>query len=417
MSLPKLCWHKTLRKHYVRIEGECVYFPRSWPLEQCQREHLRILTEWQAAGRFRRPGEQLPGVSVDELAEAYRSRHVLTHYRLPDGTATSEQDCIRMALRPLLRLYGATHVSNFGPLALQAVRQAMTDGSWMAAAERAEAAQHGGGQGWCRSVTNAHIGRIVRMFGWGVAQEMVPEGVWRALGAVLPLPAGRGHARERRPVLAPSPERIREVRAVLCRQLQALIDLQVLTGMRPGEVCALCPAEIDRTGASLWFALPAELQGRVWVYRPRSKTAHHGFGQATNAYERIVPISPAAQAVLLPWLERDADAYCFSPAEAEAERRGNKRRRGQRVPGDVYTPMGYSHAVTHACDRTNPDKSYRWHPHSLRHYAAAVLVRTFGPEVARIVLGHATTAMIRERYAREAALERDLLDAFRAISG
>src|SRR5262249_43384244 len=146
------------------------------------------------------------------------------------------------------------------------------DGSWMAGKDREKAAKQGKGKGWCRNLVNAHVRRVVRVFGWGVSQELVPNAVHQALLTVAPLPAGRGAARETAPVEAPSWERIQAARARLCRQLQAAVDLQVLTGMRPGELLALRPCEIDRTGEGLWFELPEDLRGRIWVYRPRSKT-------------------------------------------------------------------------------------------------------------------------------------------------
>lgn len=50
----------------------------------------------------------------------------------------------------------------------------------------------------------------------------------------------------------------------LTPHLQCLVELQRLTGMRPGEVCQLRLSEVNRTN-------------EVWVYRPtQHKTAHHG---------------------------------------------------------------------------------------------------------------------------------------------
>ena len=62
------------------------------------------------------------------------------------------------------------------------------------------------------------------------------------------------------------------------------------------------PCDVDRSGD-------------VWVYRPQShKTAHHG-------HSRAVMIGPKAQAVLLRYLARDAEANCFRPCDSEAKRR------------------------------------------------------------------------------------------------
>ncbi len=56
--------------------------------------------------------------------------------------------------------------------------------------------------------------------------------------------------------------------------------------MRPGEVCALRPVDIDRSGD-------------VWEYKPLGhKTEHHD-------RSRMIYIGPQAQAVLTPFLFRD----------------------------------------------------------------------------------------------------------------
>ena len=81
-----------------------------------------------------------------------------------------------------------------------------------------------------------------------------------------------------------------------------MVRFERLTGCRPGEVCQLRPSDIDRTLA-------------VWAYRPGShKTEHHD-------RERVIFIGPKAQEVILPYLLRDAAAYCFSPAESIQEMR------------------------------------------------------------------------------------------------
>src|SRR5262249_14928398 len=131
------------------------------------------------------------------------------------------------------------------------------------------------------------------------------------------------------------------------RQVWAMIELQRVTGMRPGEVCAMWSCDLDTSG-------------KVWVYTPRDhKTAHHGI-------ERKVYLGPRAQAVLVPWLRPEISAYLFSPREAEIERRAAQRAnrktpmtpsqrarkakaRPKRAPGERYTTRSYQQAVRKAC--------------------------------------------------------------------
>ena len=95
-----------------------------------------------------------------------------------------------------------------------------------------------------------------------------------------------------------------------------MILTQWYTAMRPGEVVALRPADIDRTG-------------KVWEYSPeRHKTEHHGI-------ERFVAIGPGGQEALRPYLLRvlapDPEKPLFSPRDAIAERRA-RARDGRRPP-------------------------------------------------------------------------------------
>jgi integrase len=111
-----------------------------------------------------------------------------------------------------------------------------------------------------------------------------------------------------------------------------MIELQLFSGMRPGEVCRMRTGDVDTTA-------------KPWLYRPaRHKTQAHGL-------QRIVYLGPRAQAVLAPFLRPSLEQYIFSPAEAEAERRAkvhanrqtpltcgnrpgtNRRRRPRRQPG------------------------------------------------------------------------------------
>ena len=81
-----------------------------------------------------------------------------------------------------------------------------------------------------------------------------------------------------------------------------MIDVQLLTGMRPGEVVLMRTCDIDRSAD-------------VWVYRPEHhKTLHHG-------HDRAIYIGPKCQELLTPLLKKDEpEAYLFSPADAERER-------------------------------------------------------------------------------------------------
>jgi len=271
-----------------------------------------------------------------------------------------------------------------------------------------------------RRYTNHLGGAIKRVFRWGASQELLPVVVYQGLATVAGLKKGRTDARESDPIKPVSDAAIEATLPHLPRPIRAMVELQRLTGCRAGEVVIMRPCDVDRSD-------------KVWAYRPQThKTAHLN-------RERIVFIGPKAQAVLAPWLLRDAEAYCFSPSESEelhrSERRADrkspltpsqaKRRRKRNpkwVPGDFYLVRSYTQAVRRGCQlvdraarKAQPDVPVTdvlfpaWTPLQLRHTAATEIRAEYGLEAAQAVLGHAH-ARITEVYA-----DRDLAKAARIM--
>lgn len=372
---PSYCRHKASGQAVVTIDGRDLYLGPYGSLAS-RAEYDRIIAEWLGNGRTlpTRPAGGAPAdLTVNEILIRYL--RFADGYYVKNGKPTTEATCIRQSIRPLRELYGDTPARDFGPLALKAVRERMI------AADL------------CRAECNKRTGRIVRAFKWAVENELVPPSVYHGLKAVAGLRKGRCEAREKPPI-KPVPEAFVEaVRPVVSRQVRAMIDLQRLTGMRPGEVVQMRTCDLDTSGA-------------VWVYTPPShKTEHHG-------KERPIYLGPRAQEVLRPWLRLDTTAPLFNPTEAMAEKSAERRagrktpltpsqraRRPKtnrkRAPGDCYTTRSYYHAVRAACKRAGvPD----WHPNQLRHNAATALRKQFGIDATRAILGHSTPA-VTEVYA------------------
>jgi integrase len=231
------------------------------------------------------------------------------------------------------------------------------------------------------------------MFKWGVAAEMLPASVFHGLMAVEGLKKGRSKARETKPVRPVALAHVEAVLPFLTAPVRAMVQIQRLTGMRPGEVVILRPCDIDRGG------------GKTWVYRPEShKTEHHDIA-------RVVFLGPQAQAVLAPFLLRDPGAYCFSPREAVEElrrrqrenrktpvqpsQRDRRRRKPSKQPGERYSVDTYGNAIERACLKAGIPE---WHPNQLRHSKATEIRKEAGLDAARAVLGHRTPT-ITETYA------------------
>ena len=187
-----------------------------------------------AVGPRRLPSDgQPPGtsdLSVNEVLLAYR--RFADSYYVKNGQPTSEVDNIRLAIRPLRQLFGDILARDFGPLQLKAVRQAMVDGEL------------------CRNEINRRVRLIVRAFKWAVAESMVPPSVHHGLKAVEGLKKGRSIARESEPVKPVPDAFVDAIRPHVSRQVWAMIQLQRLTGMRPGEVCIMRTIDVDTSGQS-----------------------------------------------------------------------------------------------------------------------------------------------------------------------
>ena len=230
-------------------------------------------------------------------------------------------------------------------------------------------------------------------------------------------------------------ELVKAIEPFVSRQVWAMIRLQVLTGARAGELTRLRPCDIDRNGD-------------VWVYRPDDhKTAHKDI-------VRTIFIGPQAQKVLAPFLLRDPQSFCFSPAESMEDWRqqtfrnrrtplscgnvpgSNRRENPKWTPGERYKTDTYRCAIARACDRAFPPpaplarrddetvaawwkrltksqkaelrawrKAHRWHPHQLRHTYGTLVRKEYGLEEAQILLGH-SKADVTQVYA-----ERDMTKA------
>jgi integrase len=330
--------------------------------------------------------------SVDQLVSAYLD--YANAYYVKDGRSTSEAGNIQKSFEPVCELYGHTPAREFGPLRLKIVRKVMIT------------------SGLCRNEINRRVRRIVRAFQWAVGEELIPVSTYDAPKSVPLLRPGQGGVRESQRT-GPVPDAFVEaVQPYVSRQVWAMIQLQRLTGMRPGEVRTMRTIDVDTSGP-------------VWVYTPQ---AHH---TRIYGYERKIYLGPQAQEVLRPWLRADPTAFLFQPREAMAEYRAGLRR-GRRSPaqsprrqgryggrraGEMYSPQSYRHAISagiakanREAERTRGARIPRWRPHQLRHSAATRLRREFGLDVASAVLGY-RSAVVAPVYA-----ERDVAKAVEAVA-
>jgi len=401
--VPGYLLHKARGTAKVVINGETHYLPGEYGSTESTEEYDRLIAEY--LGKREQP--TFSNVTVNRLCVAYLD--FAETYYVKNGSTTAEVGGIRGALRPLVELYGKEPVAKLGPLRLKHVRERMI------------------ARGWLRKTINRNVKRIVRMLRWGVEQEWVPPHVLHTCQEVRNLQAGRcGDVPEGEPVLPVEVWRVDAVKPFLSRQVWAMIQLQLATGMRPQEARVVRWCDIDKSDQE------------AWEYVPRTHKMEH-----RNRNRRIY-IGPNGQKILSHFLKADQTAYVFSPVDAEQERRESLRENRKspmtpsqarrtklaapkRKPGVMYTKDSYNRAITRACEiafgmpqelrSISPKlptadqkllkqrakawrKEWCWCPLQLRHTAGTELRKTVDLDAARQVLGHSeksTTEIYAEK--------------------
>lgn len=300
---------------------------------------MRLVAEWKARRNDPDPKPTVPAVplgqqiSINELILAFWP-WAQQHSRHADGTTTDEIHGYRSSLRYLRQLYGMTPAAEFSPLKLKACRGQMI---------RKGSSRRTAG-GIARTTANKYTFRIKHLFKWGVENELVSPSVYHGLATVSGLQAGRCDAREtekRRPI---PDDAIGAVRRDVPQEVRDLIDLQLLTASRSGELLELTTRDLNR-------------DGEVWIDElARHKTAHRDT-------DRVWIFGPKAQLILKRYLRADPSVRLFR-----------------------YRVNSYRRVVTRSCDRLGIK---RWSPHWLRHTASTRIRHEHNAEASQVILGHA----------------------------
>lgn len=377
-SQPTYRKHKASGQAIVLIDGKMHYLGPHGS-KASRDEYDRLVGEWLANGRRAKPVESTvedEGPTIIELAAAYL-RWARGYYR-KRGELTRSYGRAKAAMQVLLDSFGQIHAKNFGPLGLKGIQQKLI--------------REGTGPGrrpnrpkrtLSRSYVNDLTSTIRHSFRWAVAEQMIPVAVHQALMTVDNLRKDRSTAREPAPVVAVSDAAIDAILPHLPPVVADIVRFARYTGCRPGEATAVRPADVDRSA-------------EIWIYTPAShKTEHHN-------RQRRVAIGPRAKAILRQYLHRDAESYCFQPAESRrrqldamrAARRtkvqpsqtDRRKQNAKRRPGERYDRNALNHAIARACDRAGIP---RWHSNQLRHtFATAARRQQFGLHEIQASLGH-----------------------------
>lgn len=332
-------------------------------------------------------GEARETAKVSDLVPPY-----LAHIDASYPAGSKEPPRVRTILAVLTMVYPRLPALEFSPLKLETVR-----------AEMAKTLS--------RKECNRRVRVIIRMFRWAVAREYVPSSVWQALlsvegikrGQAVETDGGMVVPKDHPPVRPARPEWVEATAQYATKVLSAMMRVQLLTGMRSGEMVRLRARDIEMDGA-VWAYHPASIDGGA-----EHKTAHHGAA-------RVVQIGPKAQAILKPFLKRKG--FLFSAKAALDERnvvlremrktpvqpsqldRSKPVGRRVRARREFFTTDTYRQAVELAIKRANRIRAKtglepipHWHPHQLRHTAATLARKAEGRDAARAMLGQRTLGM------------------------
>lgn len=353
----------------VTLCGHDVYLG-GWNSDEAARRYEETIGLWLANGR-RWPLVTQGCLNIAELARRYQA---WASHRFRKGGAQTTH-AVRIA-----RATGLLVTAGFGrvPAADFSSRHLRQFQAYLAGDPD---------QRWSCRTMNAYVQTVRAMFRWGISQEFFGPArqamtILDALRLVEPVRPGCALEGGKPPRETPGTTPV-DLDVVRATQLQleptvaAMIEVQLLTGMRPMEVVRVAPKDITpgRDGVHVFHARGVA-----------AKLAHRGT-------RRMVAIGPKAWEILSSRAPANPSLPYFRPSDARAERRqdgGEGLRLGPIPDPDRYTRTMYQKAISRACKAKDLPL---WAPNQLRHVAATAIATCEGLEVARLVLGHSRQSM------------------------
>lgn len=364
----------------VTLSGKTYYLGR-YKSPESEAEYRRVVSEWLAIG-CRPAGPQPHQLTVVEVLDAYWS-----DLQTQEPSA-SKLERARRAIG-LMKTHCGTIASaaDISPATLRAIQRALTD------------------KGNSVSTVNTRINSVRAILKWAKTEGLIPVDLYERCRDIGPASKVKGAIKHPRRMPLSITEFEKAI-AVLPPMIADMARLQQQTAMRPGEVCFINWADIDREDEAVWF------------YRPgKHKTNYLGI-------TREIAIGKQSQAILSKYLHRLPGVPIFSPREKEQQRLNelheqratpmtpSQRKRASRAaarsrsrenaPGEGWRTDSYRKAIQKALEDAG---LRRWFPYLLRHSGATETRKKHGLDAAQALLGHADRRTT-ERYAQ---VNRDVL--------
>jgi integrase len=353
---------KVYRYAYVQIQGKDISLGK-WNSKESKQKYKRLIAEYFTTGETQ---EKTPNsiLTITDLSISFIRERKNKLTNAETGEISTEFDIDKFVIAAFRKQYGNRLASSFGAKDFKAFRQQYID------------------VGLKYHTINRYCSRINELFRLAAENEQASASIWHSVKAVKKLKRGDALASQHTAPVSESD--IEKTIPFMPTVVAAMVEVQLLTGMRPDEVRQLKPVEINRSG-------------KVWIYAP---TKHKN---AWRGQQRLINIGPKAQAILLPYLLRSPDAYCFSPRESAAKQRQerslarktppkhgnsagtNRKKNPKKQPGECYESSSYRNAILRAAKSAGvPD----FYPRQLRVTAGRKFRQEFGVEAAQAQLGH-----------------------------
>ena len=375
--------YSKLKKYAVVYLNGKIHYLGLYGSPESKTAYARLVAESRSdAARLPR-GEGEESVSVGELATAFLdyAKAALeapnyTHHRIIIGEF-------------LIALYGDVLVNDFKPSCLKLVREELIQS-----------------RRFCRNTINDYISRIVRLFSWGLEEELVKPEIAAVLKAVKPLPEGYPGTYDHEERTDVPDDVIRRTLPYMPPMLAAMVQIQRMTGCRPSEIFRMRVGEIDRNADSdLWFYHLAS-------HKTKKKTKQ----------KKVVPLGKPEQDLMAPYLVGKSPGQAvFSPRTAMEERRTQQKanRKTKMTPSqaarteasaakpsryrEFYDKDSYRQSIKYAVQKANKnlpaeEQITDWTPYAVRHTAATMMELEAGLDEAQALLDHSSADMTR-RYA------------------
>ncbi len=375
---PKMCHRKDLNVAYVSFNSEKIYLGK-WGTKEALAKYQHFVNSW-VLGKKQSPKTLFNSeiASLEDLFDGY-----IADYQSRPIVQTSDLHLAQTVANRVNELFPSSSVNDFGPKALEAVRNSFLVRGYVRGGIR---------RPYTRQYLNRIAKKIREIFKWGCYQEMVPIGIYEALKTVPPLRAGRTSAIESRGRRFLSDEEIETVLDYLQPVYADIIRILFRTGMRPSELCKMRIGDIDRSDE------------KILIYRPSShKTEYRG-------KKRFIPLGEHSQKILLSYLEgRGPEEFVFSPLTIMEEywRIRAKARKTKVQPSQLkrnkianlrkrkrfllsLDSQLIATAVRKACTKAIQDGklTQAWTPYELRHTAITKIRIREGAEAAQHFAGH-----------------------------